>query len=107
MFQDRSIVRNYGYSVRGHAALGNVASNRAQRITSIAAISYNGLLACKLTKKTLNGRRFKNFLRKEIVPLLQPYNGVNSQSVVVMGEYRTVLYTFLPFNTAFSRTLIG
>jgi len=39
-------------------------------------------------RKTFNGRRFKRFLKNEIAPLLQPYNGVNNNSVVIMAKCR-------------------
>ena len=79
-------MRNYGYSLMGKFAMGKYVNPWSPRVTSISAVNYNSLIAVHLTKKTLNGTRFKRFLRSEIVPQLQQYNGVNHNSVVVMGK---------------------
>ncbi|XP_068690029.1 uncharacterized protein [Montipora foliosa] len=85
--RDRGVTRNYGYNVRGQIATGRYVNPRSPRVTSISAVSYDGLIAAHMTRKTLNGRRFKRFLRNEIAPQLQPYNGVNDRSVVVMDNH--------------------
>ena len=72
--------------MRGQIGTGRYVNPRSPRVTSISAVSYNGLIAAHLVRKTFNGR-FKRFLRNEIAPQLQPYNGVNDRSVVVMGRY--------------------
>ena len=73
--------------MRGQIATGQYANPRSPRVTSISAVSYDGLIAAHMTRKTLNGRRFKRFLRNEIAPQLQPYDGVNDRSVVVIMCY--------------------
>lgn len=52
----------------------------------MAAISYDGVLGVRLKQKTFNRRRFIRFLADEVVPSLEPYNGINSNSVLVMGK---------------------
>ena len=72
--------------MRGQIATARYVNPSSPRVASISAVSYDGLIAAHLTRKTFNGRRFKRFLRNEIASLLQPYNGVNDRSVVVMGR---------------------
>ncbi|XP_067055367.1 uncharacterized protein [Acropora muricata] len=86
-FVDRGVTRNYGYNVRGQIATGRYVNPSSPRVTSISAVSYDGLIAAHLRRKTFNGRRFKRFLRNEIAPQLQPYNGVNDRSVFVMDNH--------------------
>lgn len=83
---DRGITRHYGYSLTGQRADGTFANPWAPRITSISAVSYNGLVSMHLRRKHFNGKGFKRFLRNQLAPNLQPYNGVNANSVVVMGK---------------------
>ena len=52
----------------------------------MAAVAHEGIFALTLNTKTFNARRFLRFLRNEIVPRLQPYDGINSNSVVIMGK---------------------
>ncbi|XP_044166582.1 uncharacterized protein LOC122950645 [Acropora millepora] len=86
-FFDRGVTRNYGYNVRAQIATGRYVNPSSPRVTSISAVSYEGLIAEHLTRKTFNGRRLKLFLRNEIAPQLQPYNRVNDRSVVVMDNH--------------------
>ena len=72
--------------MRGQIATGRDVNPRSPRVTSISAVSYDGLIVAQMTTKNFNGRRFKRFLRNEIAPQLQPYNRDNDRSVVVMGR---------------------
>jgi len=59
---------------------------RGQRHSAIFAISSDGPMALKLVDDSVNGDTFVEFLRNELVPALNPFNGVNPHSVVVLGE---------------------
>lgn len=84
--QDRSISRNYGRQFRGFPAVGSYMPNRGPRITVIAAISYqSGLLSLEMNRENFDGRQFTEFLLRNLVPSLRLYNGINPNSVVVMG----------------------
>ena len=37
---------------------------------------------------SVDGAKFVQFLRDDLVPILEPFNGINHNSVVVMGTYR-------------------
>lgn len=65
--------------------MAKYATPHGPRICVMAAVSYHGLLSFRMIKlKTFNGRRFIRFLRSEIVPLLNAYDGRNPNSVVIM-----------------------
>ena len=66
-----------------------------QRIPVISAIGYDGYLAVRVLEpgQKFNRIVFAEFLRNEIVPLLNPYNGRNAYSVILLGN--NVLTTLL------------
>lgn len=49
------------------------------RKSSLVDILANG--------ETVNAARFIEFLNKHLLPVLNPFNGLNSRSVVVLGSY--------------------
>ena len=56
------------------------------RVSAIAAISCGGVLDCYTTHGTVNGDTFCHFLEYDLCPKLQPFNGVNPNSVVVLDN---------------------
>ena len=60
----------------------------SQRITVISAIAHDGYLGIRVLNpgQQFNRIVFAKILRNDIVPLLSPYNGRNSCSVVVLGN---------------------
>ena len=36
----------------------------------------------------MNGEKFIQFLQDDLVPMLQPFDGMNLNSIVVMGKYQ-------------------
>lgn len=66
--------------------------NRGPRTTVMAAISHqSGLLALEMNANNFDGDQFTRFLRINLVQSLRPYDGVNPNSVVVMGNYFLLL----------------
>lgn len=59
-----------------------------KRITVISAIGHDGYLAVRVLEpgQRFNRLVFADFLRNEIVPLLNPLNGMNANSVIVLGK---------------------
>ena len=84
-FQNRRISRNYGYSVCGERASGIYVSPHGPRLSVIAAVSFDGVVAASISEENFNADLFIDFLRTNVVPTLQPYNGINANSVVIMG----------------------
>ena len=59
---------------------------RGTRISAIAAISTNGLLAYDLVKGCVNGQTFLEFVQGKHLPEMQPYDGESHHSIVVMDN---------------------
>jgi len=82
----RDILRRKGYSVRGKPAKSHKLLCRGQHISVIAAISAKGLLDCKIHHESVNGDTFYSFVLTHLVAFLQPFNGQNIHSVVILDN---------------------
>ena len=82
----RDNIRKYGYALRGVTPTYKRLLARGQRINAIAAISSEGVVATELITGTVNGDRFYDFLRGTLIPLMLPFNGINSHSVLIMDN---------------------
>lgn len=82
----RNAVRSYGYSLKGMRAVSHKLSVSGRRINAIGAISTEGLEDVYITEGNVTGEVFVTFVRNCLLPILQPFNGTNSHSVVVMDN---------------------
>ena len=79
-------IRKYGYSIRGIPARCHRLLARGKRISAIAMISVQGLLDCKIVEGLVDGDVFYDFVHSHLIAQLQPYNGRNPHSVVVLDN---------------------
>ena len=86
--QDRTLSRQYGYSQKGQRAEVIRTRTTSQSITAISAIAHDGYLGIRVLNpgQRFNRIVFADFLRNDIVPLLNPYSGRNARSVFVLGN---------------------
>lgn len=82
----RNAVRRFGYSLRGMPLQKESLFVRGERMTAIAIISVDGVVDLLVRAGTTNGEIFYEFTQKYLLPQLQPFNGVNSNSVVIMDN---------------------
>ena len=47
-------------------------------------MSLEGIHDVSLLEGSVNGERFEDFIRSCLLPILQPFNGTNPHSVVIM-----------------------
>ena len=59
---------------------------RGVKYSAIPVLSLEGIHDVYITEHTMNGSLFEDFLRKYILPIVQPFNGVNPKSVIVMDN---------------------
>ncbi|KAM7442440.1 hypothetical protein ABFA07_008668 [Porites harrisoni] len=83
---DRRIVRNYGRGPRGWRIRAPIPASWGPRISAIIAASQQGIQLCKTTTRTINGERFTAFVRDQLVPILNPYNGENPNSIDILDN---------------------
>ncbi len=82
----RNHVRKFGYSLRGEPAVYNRFLVSGKRVSAIAVISSEGLLGVELTTGTNSADSFADFVRRTLVPNMQPFNGSSPNSVAVMDN---------------------
>ena len=82
----RHSTRKYGYSVRGIPICDQRILIRGTRYTAIPVISMDGIHDVFIAEGTMNGERFTMFVRNVLLPHLNPFNGVNPRSVVIMDN---------------------
>jgi len=92
----RHISRETGYAVKGKRPEVRREMTNNQRISVISAIGYDGYLSvCVLQPgETVTGDVFAEYLRNDIVPLLNQYTGRSSNSIVVLGNVLKLLRIF-------------
>ena len=56
------------------------------RGTRYSAISIRGVQDVVLVEGNVNGQVFTNFVKDSLVPILQPFNCINNNSIVVMDN---------------------
>ena len=76
----------YGYSMRGLPPKKHTLLVRGERVSGIAIMSISGIIDVNVSKGTTNGDVFYDFVQKILLPQLQPFNGSNPHSVVIMDN---------------------
>ena len=59
---------------------------KGRRLSSVAAIAVDGVVAVDFTHDSMNAEFFYEFARGSLIPNLLPFNGQNSRSVVIMDN---------------------
>ena len=79
-------MRKFGYSIRGMPAKTQRLLWRGQRVSALTAMSTNGILDCYTTTGSVTAEKFEHFVQQSLQPVLQPFDGVNPNSVVVLDN---------------------
>ena len=82
----RNEIRKYGYSLRGLTPVNYKFVCRGKRLSSIPVVTTRGVEDVFVTDKSVNGELFLQFVEHCLVPVLQPFNGSNARSVVIMDN---------------------
>lgn len=79
----RNTIRKYGYSIQGHPLSEHRLLVRGVRYTAIPIVSLEGIHDVYIHKGTMNGELFAGFVQHSLLPILQPFNGLNPKSVIL------------------------
>ena len=82
----RNSLRKYGYSIRGHPPQDYCLNFRGERYSAIGIMSMEGVNDVYITKGTVDGVVFMEFVETQLLPILNPFNGLSPHSVVVMDN---------------------
>ena len=75
----------YGYSIRGIPLCDQRLLIRGTCYSAIPLVSTEGIHDVYIAEGSMNGERFAHFIEQCLLPMLQPFNGINSHSVVIMS----------------------
>ena len=78
--------RKFGYHLRGMTPVCFTHTVCGKRLNSIAIMSARGLQDFNIYEGNIDGETFYDFVQRCLLPILKPFNGTNSQSVVVMDN---------------------
>ena len=82
----RDSMRKFSYSLRGKPAVASKLMVRGHRVSAIVSMSSSGIVDFHTTTSSVNADKFKHFVEDSLVPHLQPFNGINAHSVVVLDN---------------------
>lgn len=82
----RNSMRKRAYSIRGKPPRDHRLLCRGNRYSAIPIMSLEGIHDVCLLEDSVNGDKFADFIKNNLLPILQPFNGVNPFSVVIMDN---------------------
>ena len=82
----RNALRKYGYGIRGQPPQDYSLILRGKRYSAIGIISTKGVQDVYITDGTVNGDRFFDFVRQDMLPLVMPFDGQSPNSIVIMDN---------------------
>ena len=82
----RDTLRKYGYSLRGKPPRSCQLLARGERVSAITIMSSIGILDVRIERQTVTGDTFLRFVQRNLLPLLMPFDGNNSHSIVIMDN---------------------
>ena len=82
----RNTIRKYGYSIRGIPMCDQRLLNRGTRYSAIPIVSTTGIHDIYLAERNVDGSKFVKFVEESLLPVLNPFNGINTHSVVIMDN---------------------
>ena len=59
---------------------------RGKRYSAIPVMSISGIHDVEIVEGSVNGNRFETFVENTVLPILNPFNGTNALSVVIMDN---------------------
>ena len=82
----RNLLRRHGYSLRGMPLVKQAMLVRGEHLSGMAVMSVHGLLDVRVKKGGTNGDDFYDFIQDHVLCQLQPFNGINPHSVVILDN---------------------
>ena len=74
----KTAIRKSGYGLRGVTPEYHRLLAKGKRISTVAALSVDGIIAAEYTDSSMNADVFHDFVRGSLIPNLLPFDGINS-----------------------------
>ena len=71
----RDNTRKFGYSIRGERPVYHCFLHRGKRVSIIATLCTEGMVAIELISGAVNAEKFFDFVRGMLIPNMLPFNG--------------------------------
>ena len=82
----REGIRKFGYALCGITPVSFKLGINSKHLSVIAAMSSRGVEDINILEGTTNGEAFTTFLEHHILPIMQPFNGINPRSILVLDN---------------------
>lgn len=82
----RDHIRKMGYAMKGERPVCKRILHRGQRISAVAAMCCDGVIALELEAGTMNGDKFFQFITETLIPEMMQFDGSNARSVLLMDN---------------------
>ena len=76
----------YAYDIKGKATVKKRKLFRGKHVSAILAITNEGVLDFNIVTGGVSAETFDHFVINTLLPKLQPFNGINPCSVVVLDN---------------------
>ena len=81
-----TFMRQYGYAIRGQTPHCHRLLLRGKRISVMAAMSSEKIIAHEYFTGTLDSHRFFDFIRGTLIPQMHPFDGSSPMSILIMDN---------------------
>ena len=82
----RDCMRRFGYSLRGRPAITRRLLVRGKRVSAFAGMCCDGILDVCTVIGSVDAGKFEEYVEERLLPTLQPFNGTNARSVVILDN---------------------
>ncbi len=82
----RNAIRSYGYSLCGLTPKSYHQKIGGRRISAIGIMTMHGIEDVYLTNDSVNGETFESFICQCLLPILMPFDGLNSNSIAILDN---------------------
>ena len=82
----RNALRKYGYGIRGLPPRDYTLKLRGKRYSAVGILTTDGVEDVYLAEGGVYGEIFLDFIRRCLIPVLVPFDGVSPKSIVVMDN---------------------
>ena len=72
--------------MRGKQAIAEKVLVREKRHSVISAMGMDGIIDILITRQSVDGNLFYEFVEHELLPQLLPFDGINRNSVVILDN---------------------
>ena len=82
----RNTIRKYGYGLQGMTPTSHKFTVYGKRLSAIGILTYRGIEDVYIAEGNVNSSIFMDFIQRCLLPILQPFDGDNPCSVVVLDN---------------------